>query len=301
MSEGKGRDRTYADLRERTASDIEGQLAAKQERLRRRLADVRRTVAIMSGKGGVGKSVVTAALAAVLADDGLEVGVLDADLNGPSMARLLGAANGPPPRVSASSVQPATGVVGVRVMSMDLLLPGDDAPLEWSGPERERHLWRSMLEANAIREFLADTEWGRLDYLLIDLPPGTGNLTALHDVLPSLGGVVAVTLPTRLSRFVVGKSLTLARRLELPLIGYVENMAGYVCGVCGSTGPLFDADAGRDFAGIPKLAALPFDSTFGRETDEGHPDVLTRPDSAVGQAIRELARRLRTFFEDGEQ
>lgn len=288
--------RTYSELREATASDIEGQLAARQEKLRRRLVDVRHTLAVMSGKGGVGKSVVTAGLATLLADSGRGVGVLDADINGPSMARLLGAGRAPL-RIEDEAVRPAMGVAGVRVMSMDLLLAEDESPVEWGGPTRDRYLWQSTMEANAVREFLTDTLWGRLDYLLIDLPPGTGSLTAVHDVLPGLGGAVAVTLPSALSRFVVGKSLTLARRLGVRLIGYVENMAGYVCPGCGGLGPLFESpDDG--FAGVRRLAALPFDPVFGRETDSGRPDVLGRPDSAVAQGLRELTARVRTFFED---
>lgn len=290
--------RTYSELREVTASDIEGQLAARQEKLRRRLADVRHTLAVMSGKGGVGKSVVTASLAAVLAEEGSAVGVLDADVNGPSMARLLGArGDGGGVHMSEDAVQPAIGIGGVKVMSMDLLLPGDESPVEWKGPERERFLWQSTLEANAVREFLADTEWGSLDYLLLDLPPGTGSLTAVRDVLPRLGGVVAVTLPSALSRLIVGKSLTLARRLGLPLIGYVENMAGYVCPDCGALGPLFTAPSTR-FGEVRRLASLPFDPTFGREMDAGRGDVLARPDSEVGRAVRALAAQVRTFFED---
>lgn len=287
--------RGYFDLPDATASDIAGQLAAKEERLRRRMSEVRHTVAIMSGKGGVGKSVVTASLAAVLADEGLAVGVVDADIDGPSMARLLGVPVRPP-AIAEEAVEAGVGAAGVKVMSMDLLLGADETPVEWSGPGRERYLWRSTMEANAVREFLADTEWGRLDYLLLDLPPGTGSITAAHDLLPDLGGAIAVTLPTRLSRFVVGKSLALARRLGLPLIGYVENMIGYVCPGCGQVGPLFDARE-ADFEGVPRLVGLPFDPAFGRQTDAGRPDVLERPQAAAGRAVRELAMRVRTFFE----
>lgn len=288
--------RGYFDMPDATASDIAGQLEAKGARLRRRMSEVRHTVAIMSGKGGVGKSVVTASLAAVLAHEGLAVGVVDADIDGPSMGRLLGVPIRPPP-IAGDAIEPGVGAAGVRVMSMDLLLDADETPVEWSGPERNRFLWRSTFEANALREFLADTEWGRLDYLLLDLPPGTGSITAVHDLLPGLGGAIAVTLPTGLSRFVVGKSLALARRLGLPLIGYVENMIGYVCPGCGQVGPLFDAQE-TDFESVPRLVGLPFDPEFGRQTDAGRPDVLERPEAVPGRAVRELAGRVRAYFED---
>jgi len=288
--------RTYSELREVTASDIEGQLAARQEKLRRRLESVRHTVAVMSGKGGVGKSVVTAGLATVLAEEGAAVGVLDADVNGPSMARLLGVPRSGL-RLAGEAVEPGVGAAGVKVMSMDLLLARDESPVEWRGPERERYLWQSTLEANAVREFLADTHWGALDFLFLDLPPGTGSLTAVHDVLPGLGGVVAVTLPSALSKLVVGKSLTLARRLGLSLIGYVENMTAYVCPDCGGVGPLFEAPDTK-FEGVRRLAKLPFDPIFGREMDSGRSDVLGRPDTHVARGLRQAAAEVRTFFTD---
>jgi ATP-binding protein involved in chromosome partitioning len=286
--------RTYFDLTDGTASDIEGQLAARQERLRSRLASVRHSFAVMSGKGGVGKSVITANLAATLAADGAAVGVLDADLNGPSMARLLGADRSPL-RVKRGSVEPALGSAGVRVMSMDLLLASEEAPVSWGGPQRESSLWRGTLEANALREFLSDTAWGELDYLILDLPPGTDRIVPVHDLLPDLGGVVVVTLPSDLSRFIVRKSLAAARELGIPIIGYVENMAGYICPHCGRRGPLFDSD-GSGFESVPRLADVPFDWRFGSETDAGRPDVLGRPDSPGGRATREIAERVKSFF-----
>lgn len=287
--------RTYFQLPGGTASDIAGQLAVKTKRLQRRLAAVQHVFAVMSGKGGVGKSVITANLAARLADEGLSVGVLDADLNGPSMARLLGA-NGEPLRVTERSVEPAVGSAGVKVMSMDLLLAGEATPVEWGGPQSETFLWRGTLEANTLREFLSDTAWGNLDYLILDLPPGTDRIAPVRDLLPTLGGVIVVTVPSELSRFIVGKSLTLSREMGIPVLGYVENMSGYVCPHCGEVGRLFDS-ASVSFEDVPRLAGLPFDPEFGRETEAGRPDVLRRPDTEVGRGIRVIASAIREHFE----
>jgi ATP-binding protein involved in chromosome partitioning len=287
--------RGYWDLPDGTASDITGQLAARRERMRQRLRSVRHVLAVMSGKGGVGKSLISANLAAALASDGRAVGVLDADLNGPSMARLLGAAEASL-RFGADSVEPAVGVLGVKVMSMDLVLAGDETPLRWVGPERERFLWQSNLAANVIREFLADTNWGRLDYLILDLPPGTDSITTIRDLLPGLGGMLAVTLPSRLSHFVVRKSLVLAAELGIPVIGYVENMAGYACPTCGGVGPLFESEA-AEFPDVTRLTSLPFDPEFGRDSELGRLETVLAADSEAGRAVRVLATRVEEFFE----
>lgn len=293
--------RTYFDLPDETRSDVSGQIAQQALRLRWRLARVRRTVAVASGKGGVGKSVLTANLAAALAAAGLRVGVLDADLNGPSQAKILGV-RGRRLRVRADGVEPVAGPMGLRVMSMDLLLADADAPLEWAGPEHESFVWRGTLEANALREFFADTEWGDLDYLLIDLPPGTDRLEPLRALLPDLSGLVLVTLGSELAGFIVARSVRRARELELPIVGYVENMAGYVCPDCGSVGPLFGAPApaappASGFEDLRLLARIPFDPELSRHADAGRPFVLERPDSVAGRAIHEAAHALRAHFE----
>lgn len=288
--------RTYYDLPGETRSDVVGQIEAQVRRLRRRLERVRRTVAVLSGKGGVGKSVVTANLAAAWAAQGRRVGVVDADLNGPSMAKLLGVAERRL-RVRADAVEPAVGAAGVKVMSMDLLLAGDDAPVAWAGPEAESFVWRGTLEAGTLREFLADTDWGELDILLLDLPPGTDRVEPVHALLPGLGGAVVVTLASDLSRFVVGKALRRLRDLGMPVVGYIENMAGYVCPHCGEIGRLFGESAGFD--GVPQLARVPFDPELTDLADAGRPFVLERPDAAAARAILAAADAVDRFFDAG--
>ncbi|HMH53637.1 MAG TPA: P-loop NTPase, partial [Candidatus Acidoferrum sp.] len=155
----------YRDIAGDGGSDVAGQVGAQLARLRRRLDPVRFIVAVVSGKGGVGKSTITGGLACAFALDGWRVAVLDADLNGPSMAKILGV-RGARLQVGAAEVEPPAGILGIRVMSMDLLLPGDATPLVWDAPtQAEAHTCRGTMEANALREFLADTAWGALDVL----------------------------------------------------------------------------------------------------------------------------------------
>jgi ATP-binding protein involved in chromosome partitioning len=285
----------YRDIAGDGGSDIAGQVALQQARLAARLAEVRRVVAVLSGKGGVGKSSLTANVAAAFARRGLRVGVLDADLNGPSIARMLGV-RGRRLQVTAAGVEPPRGPEGIRVMSMDLLLPSDEAPLTWEATtQAEAHVWRGNMEANALREFLADTAWGALDALLVDLPPGTERLSMLAGLLPGLAGTVLVTIPSEVSHLVVRKSITVARGTGAPILGLVENMAGYVCARCGAVGELYRGPGGDRLAaeaGIPFLGGVPFDPRLAAAADEGAPFVLAHGDTPAGRALLEVADRI---------
>jgi len=207
-------------------SNVIAQVGEQQARLRRRLDAVRFVVAVVSGKGGVGKSTVTANLTAAWASAGWRVGVLDADLNGPSMAKMLGV-RGQTLAVAGDAVTPPRSAAGVSVMSMDLLLASDAEPLHWRAPtQQEAHTWRGTMEAQALREFLADTAWGELDALVIDLPPGTDRLATIVSLVPVLAGAVIVTIPSDVSQLVVRKSITVAQQEKAPILGLIENMAG---------------------------------------------------------------------------
>jgi ATP-binding protein involved in chromosome partitioning len=277
-------------------SNIVAQVEEQQSRLKARLASVRRVVAILSGKGGVGKSSVTVNLAAAFAREGLTVGVLDADLNGPSIARMLGV-RGQRLKVTEAGVLPAVNAQGIGVMSMDLLLPSDETPVTWQATtQAESHVWRGNMEANALREFLADTAWGSLDFLLVDLPPGTERLSVLAGLVPTLGGTVLVTIPAEVSHLVVKKSITVAKAAAEPILGLVENMAGYVCGRCGALGELFQGSRGDALAaesGIPFLGRVPFDPRLAAAGDRGVPFVVEHPDSLAARALTEIARQVR--------
>jgi ATP-binding protein involved in chromosome partitioning len=285
----------YRDIAGDGGSDIVGQLAEQQARLGRRLLDIRRTVAIVSGKGGVGKSSITANLATALAAEGYAVGVLDADLNGPSIAKMLGV-RGQALRVTGSGVEPARSADGIRVLSMDLLLPTDETPVVWAAPtQAEAHTWRGTMEANALREFLADTAWGALDILLVDLPPGADRLPTLAELVPGLSGAIVVTIPSEVSHLVVKKSIVLARQAGARLLGLVENMAGYVCVECGALGTLFAGPGGERTAaslGLPFLGRVPFDPRLASAADRGRAFVRDHGESLAGRALRDVAAAL---------
>lgn len=291
--------RTYHEVEDPAGREVLDQVVAQRRRLGERLAGVRHVVAIGSGKGGVGKSAVTANVAAALAARGLRVGAADADLNGPSLARMLGAA-GQRLRVGEDGVEPAAGAGGVRVLSMDLLLAADDAPLRWRGAgaaadDAAEFLWQSSFETGALREFLADTVWGELDFLLIDIAPGTDKLARLFRLLPEPPVTVLVTTPSEMARFVVAKSVRLARDAGAPAIGLVANMSAYVCDGCGRTTPLYHADGARrlaDEAGVPLWAEIPFDPRLAASTDAGAPFVLGTRDAPAARALDALADRL---------
>ena len=282
-------------------SNILTQVEEFLARLRARMARVRKKLAVTSGKGGVGKSVLTANLAAVLAADGWRVGVLDADLNGPSMAKMLGV-RGRRLQLSSDGVHPAEGPLGVKVLSIDLFLPGDRAPLTWEAPtQQDAFVWRETMEATALRELLADTAWGDLDLLLVDLPPGAPRLPTLAGLLPDLDGALVVTIPSEVSHLVVGRSVELARAHGVRLLGLVENMAGYLCPACGAVGELFVGDS-RSLAeafGLPILGRIPFDPRIARCADRGVLYAVEHPEAAAAQALRELAARLSALLSEG--
>ena len=215
--------RTYHELKDPDRSGLAQQIAAQRQRVAQRLAGVRRIVAVMSGKGGVGKSYVTANLARALARAGKPVGVLDADLNGPTIPSLLGVTHTPLP--TSQAVDPAIGADGVKCISMAMLLE-DGAPLSFKGPAAESFVWRGAMEASALRELLGDVAWGELDFLLLDLPPGMQRYLELCDILGHPPAVLTVTIPTPESRDAVRRAMRAAVERGSELLGIVENMVG---------------------------------------------------------------------------
>jgi len=235
---------------------VAGTAPAKQ-----RKAGIERVIAIMSGKGGVGKSLVTGLLAVALRRRGFAVGVLDADITGPSMAKIFGV-TARPYQGEDKKPHPPASRSGIQVMSMNLILDAENQAVIWRGP----------MVSNAIRQFYNDLEWGKLDYLLIDLPPGTSDapLTVLQ-ALP-VDGVVMVSTPQGLATMIVSKALKLAKQLDTPVIGLVENMAYFEDKATGKRYDLFGASKGVQLvveSGAPLLAQLPIDPVLTQLCDEG--------------------------------
>ncbi|HEX6306628.1 MAG TPA: P-loop NTPase [Longimicrobiales bacterium] len=286
--------RTYADVAGHGGSDIGAQVAAQVERLGERLARIANVIAIASGKGGVGKSFVTANLAAALVQRGQRVGVVDADVNGPTTALMLGAVHAPV-TIGDDGVRPAQTAAGCTLMSMDLLLASPDAPVRWREPAAAGFVWQSTLETGALREFIADTAWGDLDYLLIDLAPGTDRISRLLGLVPQPTALLLVTTPSAAATAVVARSVTHARDAGVRTIALVSNMDGHACATCGATNHLFGEMPGAALAErtrLPLWATIPFDAAVGADTDRGRPVVLAAPHTAAARAITALARVL---------
>ena len=291
----------YKDIVGDAGSNIIGQVVEQIERLKARMQRVKRKLAVMSGKGGVGKSAVTANLASALAMQRFAVGILDADLNGPAIAKMMGV-RGERLKIGEEGVLPALGPWGIKVLSMDLLLPGDEAPVIWDAPtEQDSFVWRATVEVSALREFLTDTVWGELDFLLIDLPPGTDRISNIANLLPEMDGAVLVTIPSEVSQLVVKKSIVVAKEvLKAPLVGLVENMAAYLCPRCGAEGDLFhpgDSERTAQDLGVPFLGKIPFDPRISTSSDEGVPFVLGHADSPAGRAFLQIAEAIKGFLE----
>jgi ATP-binding protein involved in chromosome partitioning len=285
--------RTYHQVADPGSEDIVGQIEAQRSKLANRLADIDKLVVVASGKGGVGKSAITANLAALLAERGLRVGAIDGDLHGPSLAAMLGAER-TPLVVSENGVEPAVGVAGVRLMSMDLVL-SDGAPLEWRQPDVAGFVYQSTLDTGAVRELLADVVWGELDLLLIDAPPGTDKLARLLELLPAIDTLLLITTPSEAARRAVGRAVRQAHEAAISTIGLVANMTAHECPGCGRSEPMFEADGATRLAaetGLELWAEVPFEPRFAAATDAGRPLVLEAAESPAARELGRLAARL---------
>ena len=248
-----------------------------RRRVAERLDGVERVLAVMSGKGGVGKSTVAVNLAVALSRAGARVGILDADLHGPSVAKMLGL-RGEPLRFAVGAgcgtpelLRPVPGPVGLRVQGMDFFLQGNQA-LDWDGEAGEGASLRSALEQAALADLLGFTDWGELDLLVVDLPPGADRLPALARWLPAASAALAVTIPTEVAMLAVERSLRRAQALRFPVLGIVENFASSGCGRCGAEAPLWreaPVDALAEATALPVVARLPFDARLARDADAG--------------------------------
>jgi ATP-binding protein involved in chromosome partitioning len=245
------------------------------------IAQRTRVVAVASGKGGVGKSTVTANLAAALAAGGAEVGVVDADIYGYSIPRMLGITRRPVV-VEGMIVPPVNH--GLRIMSIGFFLDGDQAVV-----------WRGPMLHKALEQFLTDVHWGELDYLIVDMPPGTGDVSiSLGQLLPS-PDVVIVTTPQAAAQQVAQRSAEVAGKTGMHVAGVIENMSYLVCPCCGERSHMFGEGGGRALAdrlGVPLLGEIPLDEPLRQAADAGRPLVLEDPDAASARAVAEVAAAL---------
>jgi ATP-binding protein involved in chromosome partitioning len=285
--------RTYHEVEHDTRSGILEQVIAQRARLVQRLARVGAVIAVASGKGGVGKSAITANLAVALARRGARVGAVDADLNGPSLARMLGVA-GARLDDAPDGVRPPVGAAGVRAVSMELLQAAADAPLRWRAPDSDGFVWQGAAETGVLREFLSDIAWDGLDYLLIDVPPGTDRIARLLDLVPDPHQVLLVTTPAAIAYAVVARSARLLRERGHAHTALVANMTALIDGD-GPVRPLWTADAAAALAaetGLDVWAAVPFDPRLAAGTDAGRPITLEADGGAAARALHALAERV---------
>ena len=273
---------------EKRAREIQDEL----RRLKSRMSKIKHKIAVLSGKGGVGKSTVTVNLAMACAMHGYgSVGILDADITGPSVPKMLGL-KGQRLQAGPPGAFPAIGPLGIRAVSMDFLLPTDETPVIWRGP----------LKTAAIRQFLSEFVWGELDYLFIDLPPGTGDVSlSIMQFIPEMDGAVIVTIPSEVSQIVVKKAVSFARKLNIPVIGIIENMSGFVCPKCGAKTEIFRAGGGKEIAddmGVPFLGSIPIDPNICEDSDKGMPFIINHPDSPSTKAFKEIVKKIEASLKE---
>jgi ATP-binding protein involved in chromosome partitioning len=244
------------------------------------LPGIRSVVAVASGKGGVGKSTTAVNLALGLARLGQRVGLLDADIYGPSQPRMLGI-TGKPSSPDGKKLRPMANY-GVRVMSMGFLVD-EDAPMIWRGP----------MVQSAIQQMLTDVEWGELDVLVVDLPPGTGDAQLTMAQRVPLAGVVIVSTPQDIALLDARKALNMFRKVDVPVLGIIENMSYFLCPHCGGRSEIFSYGGARATAakfGVDFLGEIPLDLAIREQTDSGRPPVVAQPDGAQAQAYLDIAR-----------
>jgi ATP-binding protein involved in chromosome partitioning len=296
--------KTYHDIVGVGGSRILEQVAEQRARIADGLAGVRHLVAVGSGKGGVGKSTLTLHLAGALSARGLRIAILDADFNGPSQARMAGVQGAlfvPPPSPTGSGAAstsrkvalPRTGT-GIAVFSMGSVIPESEALDFESAAHGESHTWRATREFTLLAEVLGSFEWGALDLLMVDLPPGAERTVQYAEFFGPRTSFLLVTIPSEVARGVVARSVAALSKGPHRLLGYVENMSGYYCRDCNAIKPLFDsgpeASQPPDL-GIPCLGAVPFDPELARHCDRGIP-LADLPETPVGRALEHVAQQL---------
>lgn len=263
----------------------------QEERLKARLQKIKHSLMVMSGKGGVGKTTIAVNLAAHWGKEGFRVGILDADIHGPNVPKMFGI-EWRPVVGGEDGIEPVSISPNIKLMSLAFLLQDPNSPVIWRGPVKH----------GAIRQFLSDVNWGELDFLIVDLPPGTGDepLSVAQLIKDRMDGSIVVTTPQEVALLDARKAVTFSRVLKVPVLGIVENMSGLNCPHCGKFVPLFKTGGGERLAkelGVPFLGRVPIDPEIVQRGDSGPPYVLAKPDSDAARAIREIAKKCQEVME----
>jgi ATP-binding protein involved in chromosome partitioning len=268
-------------------------LMEQEEAVEASMGKVKHKIMVMSGKGGVGKTTVAANLAFALGMRGLDVGLMDADIHGPDVPKILGIEDRRP-EVSEDKMLPISVTPRLKTMSIGFLLPDRDSAIIWRGP----------MKMNAIRQFISDVDWGELDYMVIDLPPGTGDEPlSVAQLIKKVDGAIIVTTPQDLALLDSRKAVNFSRVLKVPVIGIIENMSGFVCPYCGKEINIFKYGGGERSArelGVPFLGRVPFDPEMVEAADSGTPFVLQK-ESKVREAFEQIVENVRAFVEGKEK
>ena len=264
-------------------------MAEQEKAVQAMMEKVKHKVMVMSGKGGVGKTTVAANLAFALGMQGLDVGLMDADIHGPDIPKILGIED-KRPGASGNKILPIFVTPRLKAMSIGFLLPDRDSAVIWRGP----------MKMNAIRQFLSDVDWGELDYLVIDLPPGTGDEPlSVAQLIKNVDGAIIVTTPQDLALLDSRKAVNFSRVLKVPVIGIIENMSGFVCPYCGKEINIFKYGGGERSArelGVTFLGRVPIDPGMVIAADNGTPFVLQK-DSKVREAFEHIVEKVREIVE----
>ncbi len=249
------------------------------------LEKIKHVFVVLSGKGGVGKSTVSANLAMGLTLRGHKVGLLDIDVHGPSAPKILGL-QGQRAMSDGEKLIPTETPEGLKVMSTALILEKSDEPIVWRGP----------LKAGVIKQFIGEVNWGELDYLIVDCPPGTGDEPlSICQLIPNADGAILVTTPQQVATLDVSKSITFCNQIGMRIAGVIENMSGFTCPHCGEFTPIFRTGGGEALAkeyGLPFLGKLPIATEIGESGDEGKPFVVSHPETPAAKAFMNVVDQL---------
>ena len=265
---------------------LTGESIEQETRLHDALAQIKHVIIVISGKGGVGKSTVSSNLAMSLAMRGYSTGLMDIDITGPNIPKMFGIEDEQLMADADRMLIPIIVPPSLKVMSMAFLLPSKDVPVMWRGP----------IKMSAVQQFIEDVKWGKLDYLVIDMPPGTGDeALSIVQLIPKADGMVIVTTPQQVALLDSRKSVGFAAETKIPIIGIVENMSGFVCPHCGEVTDIFKSGGGAATAAefnIQFLGKVPIEPAIVSSGDSGIPVVISNPDSASAKAFEEITSKI---------